>query len=208
MGLITLVGLITIGLSTYMILYSHPLYEFLAPALRVFERRSPHRETNDESDAPEGADAIVVGMGRYGLNIAKELRSRGWSVLGVDFDPHAVRNATAQGINAHYADAEDPEELGELPFASARWVVGTTPLHATERSILESLRENGYKGMVAATAHRAEEASALERAGVTMTLFPYADGAVRAAERIDSHEPGRRSAPVVTRPDAAPRADA
>ena len=31
LGLITLVGLVTIGLSTYLILYSHPLYDRLAP---------------------------------------------------------------------------------------------------------------------------------------------------------------------------------
>src|SRR5690606_20271711 len=39
LGLTTLVGLVTIALSTYMILYSHPLYERLAPWLGVFERR-------------------------------------------------------------------------------------------------------------------------------------------------------------------------
>jgi Kef-type K+ transport system membrane component KefB len=33
LGLVTLVGLITIGLSTYLILYSHPLYERLSPIL-------------------------------------------------------------------------------------------------------------------------------------------------------------------------------
>ncbi|MCP5441234.1 MAG: cation:proton antiporter, partial [Chromatiaceae bacterium] len=43
-GLITLVGLITISASTYMILYSHTLYEWLAPWLSVFERKVPHRE--------------------------------------------------------------------------------------------------------------------------------------------------------------------
>ena len=46
MGLITLVGLITISASTYMIVYSHPLYERLAPWLGVFERRQPHREAD------------------------------------------------------------------------------------------------------------------------------------------------------------------
>ena len=42
MGLITLVGLITISASTYMILYSHPLYLWFAPWLGVFERKKAH----------------------------------------------------------------------------------------------------------------------------------------------------------------------
>lgn len=42
MGLITLVGLITMGLSTYAILYSHHLYEWLSPSLSWFEAILPH----------------------------------------------------------------------------------------------------------------------------------------------------------------------
>lgn len=50
MGLITLVGLITIGLSTYMIIYSHFLYERLSPFLGIFERKSPHKEESMASN--------------------------------------------------------------------------------------------------------------------------------------------------------------
>ncbi len=38
-SLITVVGLITIGLSTYLILYPNPLSDRLAPYLGIFERR-------------------------------------------------------------------------------------------------------------------------------------------------------------------------
>lgn len=41
---LSMLGLITITLSTYMILYSQALYVRLAPWLGVFERRSPLRE--------------------------------------------------------------------------------------------------------------------------------------------------------------------
>ncbi len=44
LGLTTLVGLITIAASTYMILYSHPLYDRLGPRLGLFERKRPYRE--------------------------------------------------------------------------------------------------------------------------------------------------------------------
>ncbi|WP_197723363.1 cation:proton antiporter [Thiomicrorhabdus aquaedulcis] len=40
-GLITLVGLITISASTYMILYSHPLYEKLSPFLGLLNAKYP-----------------------------------------------------------------------------------------------------------------------------------------------------------------------
>jgi Kef-type K+ transport system membrane component KefB len=49
LGLTTLVGLVTITVSTYMILYAQPLYERLAPWLRVFERDRPFREVAAET---------------------------------------------------------------------------------------------------------------------------------------------------------------
>jgi Kef-type K+ transport system membrane component KefB len=47
LGLVTLVGLITIGLSTYVITYSHQLYDWLEPLLWPFEREVPHREDRE-----------------------------------------------------------------------------------------------------------------------------------------------------------------
>ena len=42
--IVTLVGLITIAASTYMITYSHQLYDLLEPLLAPFERGRPSGE--------------------------------------------------------------------------------------------------------------------------------------------------------------------
>lgn len=44
LGLVTLVGLITISMSVYMITYSHQLYSMLEHTLQRFERKIPFRE--------------------------------------------------------------------------------------------------------------------------------------------------------------------
>ncbi|MEX2130320.1 MAG: cation:proton antiporter, partial [Pseudohongiellaceae bacterium] len=54
LGLVTLVGMITITLSVYMITYSHFLYRWLEPLLGVFERRVPFREENLEPELDQG----------------------------------------------------------------------------------------------------------------------------------------------------------
>jgi len=71
-GLITLVGIVTIGLSTYMILYSGSLYRFLSPWLSIFERQKTHRESVPE-DVPsdEQVDVILLGLGQYGTSILR-----------------------------------------------------------------------------------------------------------------------------------------
>ncbi|MBE0616881.1 MAG: NAD-binding protein, partial [Proteobacteria bacterium] len=182
MGLLTLVGLLTIGLSTYLILYSHPLYNRLSPFLGLFERRVPHREQAE--DSPEGteADVILFGLGRYGRNIAKNLRHRGRQVLGVDFDPQAVAACQAEGLPVRYGDAEDPDILEHLPLAGARWVVNAAPGRDVNLTILRALRSHGYGGRVVLTAHSPGEVDAFRQAGADKILYPFEDAAEQAVD--------------------------
>jgi Kef-type K+ transport system membrane component KefB len=64
LGLVTLVGLVTIALSTYMIVHSHRLAEWCDRLLRPFERREPWRESSGAPAEAGGAEVVVVGLGR------------------------------------------------------------------------------------------------------------------------------------------------
>jgi Kef-type K+ transport system membrane component KefB len=184
MGLITLVGLITISASTYMILYSHPLYERLAPWLGPFERKRAHREEAlDRLPAQTGYDVILFGLGRFGSSIAQELRKRGQQVLGVDFDPDLVRRQEGQGYAVRYGDVEDSEFVSGLPIERASWVVSSVREISANRALLQGLRDHRYPGRAAVTAHSMSDAEQLLQAGAERVLIPYADA---AAEAVDS----------------------
>jgi Kef-type K+ transport system membrane component KefB len=175
LGLITAVGLITISLSTYMILYSHRLFEWLEPALGVFERSAPRP---DEVVAPEDPpDVIVFGLGRYGLALAAGLERSGERVLGIDFDPRALAAAGRQGIRVLYGDAEDPELPESLPLEHAHSVVSTLRRHSADRALLHSLRRRGLDLRVVLTAQVSGEREELEAAGADLVLEPYRDAA-------------------------------
>lgn len=111
LGLVTLVGLVTIAASTYMITFSHQLYSVFEPFLGIFERRRIDAEPDIDADAKQPHDVILFGLGRYGLGIAGALQDRGLSILGVDFSPEAVRNARGRGHDVIFGDATDPEFL-------------------------------------------------------------------------------------------------
>ena len=185
MGLITLVGLITISASTYMIIYSQPLYDRLAPSLWVFERRQPHREVGQDT-VPDDAVPLVVlfGLGRYGNGIARTLRERGWRVLGVDINPDLVRTGDAMGQPVMFGDAEDPEFIATLPLGRAYWVVSTARERHVNLSLVHSLRSLGYSGQIAITAQAPDEAARLEQAGADLIFVPFTDAAREAADRI------------------------
>ncbi|MBI4266560.1 MAG: cation:proton antiporter [Acidobacteria bacterium] len=184
MGLVTTVGLITIGLSTYMIIHAARLYEWLAPWLGVFERRTPYREAAADTGAPPRADVVILGLGRYGGGIVRHLLLRNRRVVGVDFDPEALARWRAEGIPVIYGDASDPELFERLPLEGANWVVSTAPDIDTSRVLLHHLRERGFRGKVAVACRTADEGDVLRLEGADVLLRPYADAAEQAADAI------------------------
>nr|MBA3886252.1 cation:proton antiporter [Acidobacteriota bacterium] len=186
MGLITTVGLITIGLSTYMIIYSARLYEWLAPWLGVFERRAPYREMGTGAPAHESADVIVFGLGRYGGGIVRHLLLRSRRVMGIDFDPAALAYWRAEGVPVLYGDANDADLFDHLPLDDVKWVVSTAPDLDTSQVLLHHLRTRGYDGKVAVSARSADDGDLLRLKGVDVLLRPYADAAEQAADAITS----------------------
>lgn len=184
-GLITLVGLITIGLSTYLILYSHLLYERLSPLLSVFERKIPHREEEGDTDAAAaGADVIVYGLGRYGGWLVNSLASKGLKVHGVDFDPENVRRWRRQGFAVHYGDAEDPEYPSHLALGTVKWVISSIPGTEVNLTLLHALRQHGYRGKLAVTVHQDHEDEALRSTEIDLILRPFVDAAEQAADEL------------------------
>lgn len=187
MGLITSVGLITIALSTYLIIYSGPLYERMAPWLGVFERKAPYREMGTDLETPPAAaDVILFGLGRYGGGIARHLRLRNKRVIGVDFNPHVLARWRAEGLPVLYGDAADPELFERLPLSSAKWVVSTAPDVETSLVLRRHLLEQRYPGKLAVACRTVDEADVLRLEGVDVLLRPFADAAEQAVDAITS----------------------
>ena len=186
MGLITLVGLITIGLSTYMMLYSPTLYEYLSPWLGIFERKRRHvqEEALGDGDPDSGAafDVIIFGVGRYGGRIAHEFHQRGIRVLGVDFDPEILRKCHEEGLLTLYGDVDDSEIFHALPLNEVRWVVSTLASRAHGLALLHSLQHSGFKGQVVLTAHNERSKDELTAAGADLVLMPFRDASKEAVD--------------------------
>ncbi|KAB7627209.1 cation:proton antiporter [Alkalilimnicola sp. S0819] len=186
LGLVTLVGLITITLSTYMILYSDQLYVRLSRWMSPFERRHPYREMQVEQrrQTLQGADVVIIGMGRLGRRIARLLQQGGYQVVGVDFDPDALRRAEEYDIVVFPADAGDHEFIASLPARPDNFLVSTLPRCDTALSLLKGLRDAGNRAQLMMAAFNERDAERLGLAGVQRLLLPYTDAADHAASQI------------------------
>lgn len=190
-GLITLVGLVTITASTYMILYSHSLYEFCKPWLRIFERHKPFREMAFEGSRKldKDAEVIVFGMGRFGGRFANAMHEQGVAVLGIDFDPEVARSSKCPEIPIIFGDAEDPVMVETLPLSSTRWVVSTISHLDLNLGLIKALRHHGYDGQIAVTTHTEADAKKLKHAGVDRVIHPFEDAADYAARTLFDDSP-------------------
>lgn len=184
-GLITLVGVVTIFLSTYMILYSDPLYRFLTAPLKVFERRDPYREEAIDTLQETGeVDVILMGLGNYGSGLLEHLLRRKKAVVGVDFDPVVLEKWRNRGVPVLYGDMADPEMPDHLPLNRARWVISAVRSKEMNLALKRNLEKEGFAGKVALTAINQQEAADFEKAGAHLVFLPFRDATEQAADAL------------------------
>ncbi len=173
-GLVTAVGLVTIGVSTYMIYGSDAIYERLEPILRPFERRRPKTlELDEETAKPE---YVVIGLGRFGSTVLKELQERDDDVLAVDFDPRSVQSSRFD-VPVIYGDAEDPDLPEQLPLQRTRWIISSIRDVELNLHLIDAFRHHGYTGGLAVSADTEDDARYLEDAGADLVCLPLAAAA-------------------------------
>ncbi len=194
LGLVTLVGLVTIALSVYMITWSHKLYDWLEPFLGIFERRHAFREEDGDEGSASSIphDFIIIGLGRYGCRIGAGLGERGYRVLGVDFDPDALKNWRELGFEGRFGDATDPEFIAHLPLGQVRAVISAVPREKgalteadPQLALLHGLKSANYRGKVALAVNYAQDAEAMQERGADYVLTPFDDAASYAVEILD-----------------------
>jgi Kef-type K+ transport system membrane component KefB len=151
LSLVTMVGVITITISTYFILYSDQIYRKIGKYLKIFEMKNPTKGLDDDvADNPY--DVIVVGGGRLGGDIVKGLRSLGAEILVVDYDPQALRKLRGEGVETLYGDVSEPEFAQALPINEAAHIICAVPDVTTNAVLLEVLKRLGYRGQITLTA--------------------------------------------------------
>lgn len=201
LGVVTMVGLVTIAASTYMITYSHWLYDLFEPILGVFERKDTPREPADGiHDTAMQYDVLVFGLGRFGAAVGLRLNNQGLDALGVDFNPQAIQRWRGFGLEAEFGDATDAEFVSTLPLTRTRWILLTIPVHATglsyedaRKTLIQLTRSSGFRGKIAVTSHSDADTAELMAAGADIVLEPFQDAADRAVEILTGAKAGERT---------------
>lgn len=127
---------------------------------------------------------VVIGLGNFGATIAEALYEMGHEVVAVDVDEGAVDRISPHVTRAAVADGRGIRNLERAGAKGADAGVVSTGDDITA-SILSTmaLRDLGVQEIYAKVISR-DHARVMERMGVTETIFPERDSALRLATRI------------------------
>jgi Kef-type K+ transport system membrane component KefB len=179
LSVIALVGLVTIGVSAYMILYNHELYARVRAwgLLRPFGARPD----DDAEDAGAGlrGHIIVVGMNSLGRRLVRALADAGETVVAIDVDPAKLEGLPARTI---LGNVEYTAVLQDAELRNARLVVTALQIEDTNRLLAFRCRSAG----VPCAVHAFDQSVVddLERAGVTYLIMSKNEGIRRVAGEL------------------------
>jgi Kef-type K+ transport system membrane component KefB len=182
LSLVTIVGLITISGSTYLMLYSNKMYPYLSKYLSIFERKNIKKKIQIKKEY----DAFLFGYNRIGFNILMSLKKIKKNYLVVDFNPNTISNLTKFEIPCLYGDIDDLEFLEELPFKKIKLAVSTIPDFETNMLLIESIRKINPNTIIIVRAHQIEDALKLYEKGASYVLTPHFLGGEYLAKMIES----------------------
>tara|TARA_Y100000310_G_scaffold262458_1_gene272144 strand:+ start:380 stop:2086 length:1707 start_codon:yes stop_codon:yes gene_type:complete len=181
---LTLTGVITITISTYMIIYSNEFYKKMSSFASIFERK----EVRKKLKTRKKYDAILFGYNRIGFSILRKLKKIRKKYLVVDFNPDVISTLSKFRIPCIYGDAYDADFLDELSLEKIKLMVSTIPDFETSMILVESIRAVNSDAIIIVRAHEVKEAFELYKKGASYVLTPYFLGGEYVAKMIGKFE--------------------
>lgn len=186
---VTLVGIITIFVSTYLIFYSDKIYNILSPYLGVFEKKNSHEKSIPQNNYP----VILIGSGRVSYDFIKLFLKEKKKFLVVEHDPEVVEQLKVKNIECEFGDAGDPDILEELKLSRAEIVISTAPDLETNLIVLRVAKKDKKSPLVLAVAHRISNAIELYKAGADYVILPHFLGSKYISSLLSRYLHGKNS---------------
>lgn len=180
LSLVTVVGLITIGISTYLILYSDKLYVLFERYLGLFERR----KLKEGRESKKHFELVLVGYQKGGEEFLKVFKQLGRPYVVVDYDPTAIDILERSDAEYLYGDITDPEMLEEINLEHSKLIVSTITDMAINSMMADWLEHNNPGAVFIATADNTEEAAELYGKGVAYVILPHYIGSEKISAFI------------------------
>jgi Kef-type K+ transport system membrane component KefB/Trk K+ transport system NAD-binding subunit len=176
--LVTMVGIITIASSTYLIYYSDKIYSHISKYLSIFEKKKKKKRS---PDLIQEYDVVLFGCHRVGQDFLKSFIDMKSKFIVVEADPVITAELSSRGINTIYGDAADTEFLDELGLERVKMLVSTIPDVEVNFLLVDKARRSNPGMVILSVAYSIEEAITLYELGASYVILPHFLGGQQAA---------------------------
>ena len=177
-AVITLVAMITIAISTYLMHYDDKLFAtFDKYKIRLFEREAAYKEHVKR----KSYQFILFGYHRGGhqfINTFQQMKKR---FVVVDYDPAVIDTLEHRDVAFVYGDATDPELLDEIGVEHAQLIVSTFTDHTITLGLVDTIKKKNEKAVIICHATNQEEAIQLYGLGATYVMIPHYIGSEKVS---------------------------
>lgn len=168
-SLVTVLGIVTIALSSYFITYADGMFKFLQNYLPLFERRKVHTE----QEKHKIYDAILFGYQRGGSEFINVFGRVSKHYIVIDYDPEAIDEMERKQVPYLYGDATDLELLNEVNIDQVKLVVSVITEFETNIFLLKQLQQHNPSAVMICHADNVQQAVELYGLGASFVVMPH-----------------------------------
>ncbi|MBT6253881.1 sodium:proton exchanger [Candidatus Uhrbacteria bacterium] len=184
----TVVGLTTIALSSYMIIYNDKIYKTIEPALEWLIPKDPKREKRMGS-----APAILLcGYRDMGGAILPAVKRMKKDYLVIDFDPYMVEQLEEKKIPSLYGDVGNEELLSFVRADKAEMIISTIPDLQVNSEILRFVKRRRSRATIIVAARTQLQAQELYDLGATFVIVLSVLGGTHFSELLEKKKGTKR----------------
>jgi len=174
-SMVTIIGIITITVSTYFITFGEKLYNLMKGYLSLFERKNLV-EHYTPTEVKIGNHVILIGCRTMGSKIVETLQSMKKKILVVDFDPDIIGKLNNKNVPCIYGDIGDQDIVEKIGLNKAEMLISTIPSLKVNLFLIHKAKKINSNMVVIIATDEAKEAFDLYKAGADYVILPYVLG--------------------------------
>lgn len=176
------VGILTIAVSSYLILYTDKLYKFAgSKGLLKFFPEGKDITGQDGHEHLFHNHIIIAGMNELGRQIANELHKRGETVLAIDTDPEKLKDLPC---NTMIGSVDYDSVLESASFHKAKLIISALHIEDTNNLLAHRARMHGIPASIHAFDPTVKQE--LERIGVDYLILPKENAIQKQLQVLES----------------------
>ncbi len=170
LSIFTIVALITIFSSSYLISHNNKVYNLALPFLEIFGR---DRRRQREQRMKESYEVWILGCHRMGWRACQALIKKGVGFAVVDINSATIAKLEKQGIPALFGDVADIEFLETLPLKKARLLILTAPDPEDQKTLVSYVSRFKKPPEIISNLHHYKHFEELYSMGTSYVIMPH-----------------------------------